>query len=71
MKVYVLIKEEWERSCDYNNLYTTIKGIFTNKDEADKAVEKLRSVDAYQKEDDHSDMGIDYYVDDYETDIII
>ena len=72
MKVYVIIREEWDRYAgSYNERWTTIKGIFTDKKSANEAAKKLKLIDAYRKKSDYSDMGIGYTVEGIETDKIV
>lgn len=72
MKVYVIIREEWDRfASEYNECWTTIKGIFTDKKSANEAAKKLKLIDAYRKKTDYSDMGIDYTVEEFETNKIV
>jgi hypothetical protein len=72
MKVYVIIREEWDSYAgSYNECWTTIKGIFTDKKSAKEAAKKLKLIDAYRKKSDYSDMGIDYTVEEFETDKIV
>lgn len=72
MKVYVVIREEWDcQAGAYNDIYRTIKGVFTNKDGADEALRQLSHIDSYQEKEDYIDRGVTYYIEDYETDKII
>ena len=72
MKVYVVIREEWDcQAGAYNDIYRTIKGVFTNKDGADEASRQLNSIDSYREERGSIDRGVNYYIEDYETDKII
>ena len=73
MKVYVLFKEEWDYSCLEDKDYRKdVFGVFTNKDDAEKAVMGLNEKEKYvvKESSEFAIKGLNYYIQECETDKI-
>lgn len=73
MKVWIVIKEQWDYSCLDDKYYRrNVVGVFTDKIEAEKITNKLNDEKGYKKGKTqvYSVEGVDFYILERETDII-
>lgn len=74
MKVWIVIKEQWDYSCLEDKDYRrNVIGVFTNKEEAEWVTEMLKTQKGYKIQDKDGVLaveGVDFYILERETDII-
>ena len=73
MKIWIVIKEQWDYSCLEDKDYRrNVIGVFTDKIEAEKITDKLKAEKGYKKGETqvYSVEGVDFYILERETDII-
>lgn len=74
MKVWIVIKEQWDYSCLEDKDYRrNVIGVFTNKEEAEGVTEMLKIQKGYKVQDKggmSAVEGVDFYILERETDIV-